>query len=163
MPIIVSRGTFWGTVPTQAARARYAKTAGIAQDKPQGCDHQSAGRRALGKVPLNNLAILSPGRDRPGEPIPRTVYAAEFRRLMKFLAMWVRRHTKTKLIFVAVRHADEDGSRPHLYVLLHLPSAKQREALAVALCAIHGDGEVIDVAPATDKQVYARHALHARF
>lgn len=77
---------------------------------------------------------------------------------MKFLGMWVPRHTKPKrkLTYIAVRHADEDGARPHLHPVLHLPSHKHREALAAALYAIYGDSGVIEVVQASDKQ-----ALHA--
>lgn len=115
-------------------------------------EHANYQARLLG-LPLNTLITFAPWRDRPWGFNPGVEEVGRsFKRLRSHLDMWVRRHVKAPFTAIMVRHADEDGGRPHLHAFLHLPS-RHYDDIRAALTKTYPDPGVIDVERGNDTRV----------
>jgi hypothetical protein len=76
----------------------------------------------------------------------------------------VGRHTGRRFTFLRVVHANEDGSNPHLHILVHLLTAKQRHELQAALNKLYGytaaGGLVVQISSASvaSRKLQNRHS-----
>lgn len=119
-----------------------------ASDVKQLFDRQHNARR-LG-LPFTAMITFAPFVGPRETPTPDRMTEA-FRRFLKHVSVWVRRHTGKPFTYTWVIHATETGARPHLHVLLHLPRPEHREALSAALNAVYSAPGIVHVREASDE------------